>query len=288
MPFLDMQGFSYSYPGMDTFALKDLNLVVDQGEIVSVIGLNGSGKTSLCLGLSGLIHHMFNGTQMGSVRIFNEDTSDFPPGFFTGKIGLVLQNPLNQLSRMRYTVFEEVAYGLENLGVPREQMPERIKRTLQLVGLEELQERSPYTLSGGQQQRLALASVLVMDAPILILDEPTGMLDPRACKSFYQVMKNMAETGKTIILAEQKLEKVADFATRVVLLSEGQILLDGTTHQVLTSPILAKAGINSIPVTEAANIGLERGLWPPGLALPINEMEAESGFRAVLEKSRKR
>ncbi len=287
MPCLKVQEFSYSYPGMDTFALKDINLVVDQGEVVCILGLNGSGKTSLCLSLSGLIPHTFNGTQMGSVRIFNDDTGDFPPGYFTGKIGLVLQNPLNQLSRMRYSVFEEVAFGLENLGVPREQMPERIKRALQLVGLEELQERSPYTLSGGQQQKLALASVLVMDAPILILDEPTSMLDPRASQSFYQIMKNMADTGKTIILAEQKLEKVADFATRVILLSEGQILLDGTTHQVLTSPLLAKAGINSIPFTEAANIGLERGLWPPGLALPINEVEAESGFRSILEKSRK-
>ncbi len=287
MAIIEVDDFFFSYPGTEKPALRNINLLIDKHEVICLIGMNGSGKSTLCLSLSGLIPQLYQGQLEGSIRINGMDTRKSEPGQFAGKIGLVLQNPLNQLTRMRYSVFEEVAFGLENLGIPREDMKEKVFEALRTVGLEDHQDRSPYSLSGGQQQKLILACILVMDTPILIMDEPTAMLDPRSSMAIYQIIWDLSRLGKTVIIAEQKLEKIPEYAHRVILLSKGKILLEGSPHKVLTSPLLIQAGLRPIAITEAASLGLKKGLWPSESILPVTLDEATAGFRVGMNNNHK-
>jgi len=194
------------------------------------------------------------------------------------KVGLAFQNPFNQISGAKYTVFEEVAFGLENTGVPREQMVERVERALRLTGIDELAERSPYSLSGGQQQRVALASILVMEPQVLVLDEPTSQLDPVGSREVFQVIKEMSDSGMTVILVEHKVEWIAEFADRVVALHDGRIIAQGTPAEVLTSATLAEHGFGLSRYTTTAREALKRGLWLVERRLPTTLQEAADGF----------
>lgn len=278
MAVIEVSGFSYSYPTNPIPALKGLDFRVEAGQFVAVIGANGAGKSTLCLALSGLIPALFNGKVSGSVSINGMDTREHPPAEFAGKVGLVLQNPANQLSEMRYTVFEELAFGLENLGVPPDEMPGRIERILEQTGLTDLRNRSPYTLSGGQQQRLALAAMLVLEPPVLILDEPTAMLDPQSSWDVFKIVLSLTRKGTTVVIAEHLLEWIAEFADRVMVLDGGEMLLDGKPEIVLTSPILQEAGIGSLRYTQAGLLGKNRGLWPATSPLPVTLQQSATGF----------
>jgi energy-coupling factor transporter ATP-binding protein EcfA2 len=146
------------------------------------------------------------------------------------------------------------------------------------VGLE---GRSPYTLSGGQQQRLALASILVMQPPVLVLDEPTAMLDPRGSQAVFNIIYQLTRAGTTVIIAEHHLEWIACHADRVIALSEGSVILDGIPEKVLSSPLLLQAGIGWLRYTRAAHLGQERGLWPATHALPVTLDQAAKGFQTT-------
>ncbi len=281
MAVVEVQGLSYTYPGADSPALKDISFQVEAGQLLAVIGANGAGKSSLCLALAGLIPTLFHGQMQGAVTVCGLDTRQHHPGQFAGRVGLVLQNPANQLSGMRYTVYEEVAFGLENLGTPRQEMPARIENALQQVGLAGLGERSPYTLSGGQQQRLALASILAMQPNVLVLDEPTAMLDPQGSQALFTIIYKLARAGTTVIIAEHHLEWIASFADRVIALAEGSLFLDGAPGEVLSSPRLLQAGIGWLRYTRAAHLGQDRGVWPVNRALPVTLNQAVKGFQTA-------
>ncbi len=139
-------------------------------------------------------------------------------------VGLVFQNPFNQISGAKYSVYEEVAFGLENLGVAREEIRSRVDQALILTGIDGLADRSPYSLSGGQQQRVALTSILVMQPKILVLDEPTSQMDPIGTREVFGVIRSLTERGMTVVMAEHKIEWVAQFADRVVALYEGKVI----------------------------------------------------------------
>jgi len=279
MPMLDVSGLTYTYPGGLAPALKNISFQVEPGQLLAIIGPNEAGKSSLCLALAGLIPALFHGEMQGQVTVCGLDTQTHAPGDFAGQVGLVLQNPANQLSGMRYTVCEEVAFGLENLGVPRAEMPERIDRALGQVGLADLRERSPYTLSGGQQQRLALASVLVMNPSILILDEPTAMLDPQGRQEIFGVVQSLARTGVTVVIVEHHIEWIARHADRVLAMEHGEVILDGPPAQVLTSARLRENGVGWLRYTRAAALGRSNGLWPVNRALPVTLEETVAGFQ---------
>jgi energy-coupling factor transporter ATP-binding protein EcfA2 len=279
MAVIEVQGLAYTYPGSSIPALKDITIKVEAGQLVAVIGANGAGKSTLCLALSGIIPQLFHGQIQGTVTVHGMDTRLHSPGQFAGRVGLVLQNPANQLSGMRYTVYEEVAFGLENLGTPRAEMPTRIKHALQQVGLTELSDRSPYTLSGGQQQRLALASILALEPPVLLLDEPTAMLDPQGSQDVFEIVRKLAQAGVTVVIAEHRLEWITRYADRVIALEQGKVMLDGGPEDVLASPLLLQAGIGWLRYTQAAQLGLGRGLWPVGRSLPVTLEQATVGFK---------
>lgn len=285
MALIEVRGLSFTYSGSFLPALQEITFQAEAGQMVALIGANGAGKSTLCLALAGLIPALFHGEMQGKVIICGKDTSQISAGQLAGRVGLVLQNPANQLSGMRYTVYEEVAFGLENLGVPRAEMPARIEDALTQTGLWEIRDRSPYALSGGQQQRLALASVLVMQPEVLILDEPAAMLDTQGRQDLFEVLQRIKELGTTIVIAEHQLEWLAQSADCVLLLEQGRLILQGVPQQVLTSPLLLQTGVGWLRYTMAAQIGVQNGYWPAGAPLPVTLEQAYAGFVSARDRN---
>lgn len=278
MAFVEVTDLTYTYPSGQKPALQNVSFQVETGQVLAIIGANGSGKSTLCLALAGLIPSVFHGEMQGRVVIDGLDTRDHPPADFAGRVGLVLQNPVNQLSGICYTVYEEAAFSLENLGIPPDEMPARIVRALHQCGLSALRNRSPFSLSGGQQQRLALASILVLQPPLLVLDEPTSMLDPQGRQEVFGVIQSLAEAGRTVIIVEHHLEWIARYADRVLALADGRILLDAPPRQALGDLRLLETGCGWLRYTEAAHIARRQTLWPDTRPLPVTLEEAAAGF----------
>jgi energy-coupling factor transport system ATP-binding protein len=280
MAVVELQGLTYKYPLTEKPALKDISLKIEEGEFLAIIGPNGAGKSTLCYGLSGFVPHFYKGDLQGSLTILGKDTLESDLTDIVLDVGLVFQNPFNQISGAKFTVYEELAFGLENLGVPRQEMPRRLDEVMRLTGIQDLAERSPYSLSGGQQQRVALASILVMQPRLLVLDEPTSQLDPIGTREVLQVIKNMSSQGMTVVLAEHKIEWIAEYADRVVVLVDGQILMQGMPAEVLSSSLLPDKGVRVSRYTSTARQALEEGLWPVDRRLPVTLDEAVQGFKA--------
>ncbi len=267
---ISLRGLSFTYAGTNRPALEDIHLDVPRGQLCAVIGANGAGKSTLCYVLTGFVPHFFRGTLTGEVFVAGHDVPGTPLADLAGEAGLVFQNPFNQITGARFSVLEEVAFGLENLGVPRREILDRCREALALTGLEDLAERSPFELSGGQQQRLAIASMLAMRPQVLVLDEPTSQLDPAGTESIFAHLERLASSGEmTIVLTEHKLDWVAAFAPRVVLLSGGRIVADGSPRQVLASDLLEASGLLPTRCTRAARRLRSLGLAPSDRPLPV-------------------
>jgi energy-coupling factor transporter ATP-binding protein EcfA2 len=277
MAIVNLDNLTYKYPLTDAPALRDVNLQVREGEFVAIIGPNGAGKSTLCYTLAGFVPHFFKGELTGRVEVAGIETQSSSLSEWVLNVGLAFQNPFNQISGAKYTVFEELAFGLENTGVPREEMQRRVQEAMKLTGISDLADRSPYSLSGGQQQRVALTSILVMQPKVLVLDEPTSQMDPIGTREVFAVIRKMAEGGMTVILAEHKVEWIAQFADRVLALMDGQILLDGTPGEVLTSPVLPENGFGISRYTSVAREAKKGGLWKRD-RLPVTLDEAAEGF----------
>ena len=281
MALVTIQDLTYKYPLTDVPALRGINLSVEEGEFVSVIGLNGAGKSTLCYTISGFIPHFFKGELVGLVELDGVDSQKSNLSEWVLKAGLVFQNPFNQITGAKYTVFEEIAFGLENTGVPRQEMIDRVEKVMVLTGITELADRSPYSLSGGQQQRVALASILVMEPKVLVLDEPTSQLDPIGSREVFQVIKEMSQRGLTVILVEHKVEWIAQFADRVIALHDGQILLEGKPAEVLASSMLEEKGFGLSRYTQVARQAVKQDLWSANRPLPVTLQDAVEGFSRV-------
>jgi energy-coupling factor transporter ATP-binding protein EcfA2 len=285
MAIVNLQNVTYKYPLTNTPALQNINLQISEGEFVAVVGPNGAGKSTLCYTLAGFVPHFFKGEITGSVEVAGQESSQSSLHEWVLNVGLAFQNPFNQISGAKYTVFEELAFGLENTGVPREEMIQRVEDAMQLTGIRDLADRSPYSLSGGQQQRVALTSILVMQPKVLVLDEPTSQMDPIGTREVFGVIRTMAEQGMTVILVEHKVEWIANFADRVIALHEGQILLDGKPGEVLTSDLLAEKGFGISRYTSVARKAKGMGLWKKE-TLPVTLEEAVEGFIPLSRRER--
>ena len=277
MAIINLKDVTYKYPLTDAPALHNISLQVDEGEFVAVVGPNGAGKSTLCYTLAGFVPHFFKGELTGTVEVDGKDLHQANLHEWVLNVGLAFQNPFNQISGAKYTVFEELAFGLENIGVPRDEMMSRVEAAMKLTGISDLADRSPYSLSGGQQQRVALTSILVMQPKVLVLDEPTSQLDPIGTREVFSVIRTLAEQGMTVLLAEHKVEWIAEFADRVIALHEGQILLEGNPADVLTSDLLLEKGFGISRYTSAARQAKKLGLWKKE-TLPVTLDEAVKGF----------
>ena len=280
MAIVNLQDVTYKYPLTDSPALQNINLQVDEGEFIAIIGPNGAGKSTLCYTLAGFVPHFFKGDLTGTVEVLGKESQHSTLSEWVLNVGLAFQNPFNQISGAKYTVFEELAFGLENIGIPREEMKARVEEAMKLTGIGDLADRSPYSLSGGQQQRVALTSILVMQPKVLVLDEPTSQMDPIGTREVFGVIRTMAERGMTVVLAEHKVEWIAQFADRVIGLREGQILLDGIPSDVLTSPLLPESGFGVSRYTSVARRAKGLGLWKKD-RLPVTLDEAVEGFSSL-------
>ena len=277
---ISLSDVTYHYPRSDSPALSNLSLEIPAGQFCAVIGANGSGKSTLCSALAGFVPHFYRGKLTGSVEVAGIDTAGSSLAELAGTVGLVFANPFNQITGARFTVREEVAFGLENLGVPLAEMEPRIDEVLAFVRLTDLADQSPYALSGGQQQRLAIASVLVMRPKILVLDEPTSQLDPIGSKEVFAVLRDLAATDEaTVVLAEQKLEWVATFADRVLGLHKGKLVADGPPAEVLSSLTLTKYGLEPTRYTQAARAAQAAGWRTDETTLPVTLEQAVEFFR---------
>jgi energy-coupling factor transport system ATP-binding protein len=275
---ISVKGFTYTYPATSEPALRDINLDVPEGQFLGIAGANLSGKSTLCYALSGFIPDFYNGTVKGEITVAGRDLCKTPLAELAGEIGLVFANPFNQITGARFTVREELAFGLENLGCTREEMLPRIEEILGRTGLGELADRSPYALSGGQQQRLAIASVMVMRPKVLVLDEPTSQLDPVGTREVFETLDNLTKTGMTVVLAEHKLEWLAVHADRMIVLHGGRIVKDGTPRDVLADAQLERYGLAPTRYTQAARLAVDQGLGQANAQLPVTLDEAIAFF----------
>ena len=256
-PLVRIEDLAFAYPALPgestvEWVLQGIDLEVSEGEFVSVMGPTGIGKTTLCLALNGIVPQSTGGTIRGRVTVDGLDTKQAPVPTLAGKVGMVFEDSETQLFNV--TVEAELAFGLENLGLPEPEIRERVDWAAAMVGLREHLARSPFHLSGGQKQRVAIASALAMTPKLLVLDEPTASLDPIGKVEVFSVVRELRrERGMAIIMAEHESEHIAEFSDRVVVLDKGRVAMAGPPSEVFAQTERLEAIGLSVPqVSEAA------------------------------------
>lgn len=244
MAYIEIKEVSYKYPLSKEFAIKNLSLTIEQGRSYAILGKNGSGKTTLCNIIRGFIPSFYKGNMTGEVVFDGLSLEQYDRGVLSKRIGYVFQNPFNQITGARETVFEEIAYGLENFGVPRDEMIDKVNQVMELTNIAQLSDKNPFELSGGQQQRVAFASILVLNPEVYVIDEPTSQLDPKESERIYDIILKMKQMGKTIILVEHDVELLAEYVDDVIVLDDGNLIAQGEKHQIFNSIDLGRYGIN--------------------------------------------
>jgi energy-coupling factor transporter ATP-binding protein EcfA2 len=239
-----ISGYSWKYLHGEGEALKGIDLEIARGECVGLIGSNGSGKTTLANSIDGLIPGQYHGIKKGRVEVFGKEVEEYDRGELQRTVGLVFSDPEAQFTAM--TVEDELVFGLENLGLSIPEVSERLKWACDLADLEPLLDKPPYEISGGQKQRVALAAMLAMRPDILILDEPTAMLDPISRERIFQVLAKLrSEREITMILIEHSLEHIIPLADRMVLLGNGKIVRQEQTREFFSDlELLRHEGIH--------------------------------------------
>lgn len=278
---MECKNVTYSYPLTSKPSVQDLNLKFERGKFYSLVGENGSGKTTLCAVLRGFAPDFYKGELEGEVLVEGKNINEYGSNL-AQKIGFVFQNPFTQISGVKDTVFEEVAYGVENFGVPVEEIVRRVIDVMKMTNIEYLAEKNPFELSGGQMQRVALASVIVLEPDILIIDEPTSQLDPEGTESVFEIIKKMKEKKKTIILVEHKIDLIAEYADEVIALKDGKVIANGDKNRVLADMSLLEEGI-ALP--QVAILGQK--LQEKGLKLseiPVTEKQAVEVISKALKE----
>lgn len=265
MSVITVENLRYRYPHTEQLALDGLNFSVEQGEFIGIIGENGAGKSTLSQAIMGLVPQFYKGAYGGKVMVDGIEAGKTPVAQLCGHVGLVFQNPFNQLSGAKETVYEEVAFGMQNLAVPSEEMKKRVEEALKLLDIWQYRDRNPFDLSGGQMQRVAIASVLVMRPDVMILDEPTSQLDPEGSDEVFRAVETLTRSGITILMIEQKIEKLAAYCDRILLLHKGKQIAYDTPGKVFSMPDLNKYGIQAPAFTRicrAKGVTLADGTYP--------------------------
>ncbi|WP_196600370.1 energy-coupling factor ABC transporter ATP-binding protein [Pectinatus frisingensis] len=233
----------YRYPLTKKLALNDISFTINPGEFIGIIGENNAGKSTLCQAIVGIIPHFYKGAYGGRVLIDNQEIACQSISDTCHTAGIVFQNPFNQVTGSKLTVYEEIAFGLENLGLPRKEMINRIDYSLNLLDIYSYRNRNPFDLSGGQMQRMAIASIIAMQPKIIILDEPTSQLDPQGSEEVFRAVQNLSHNGITIIMVEHKMEKIAAYSDRVMLLHNGSIVAFDSPQKIFSRDDLSNYGV---------------------------------------------
>ena len=275
---VSVEKYGYRYNESRRWAVRNFNLKINDSEIVVLAGPSGCGKSTLLRSVNGLIPHMYSGESEGSVIVEGRKVADTPMNVLAQKVGLLFQNPENQI--FMFSVERDIAFGLENLGTPRDEMRERVDSVMRKLGIMELARRSPHELSDGQKQRVALAGVLAMNPRLVILDEPTSLLDPKTARELVDLLgKLRQETGTTFLVVEHRLDLLTEVADRIVVMNDGTKVLDGSPKEVLFGERADGYGV-SIP----AIIRVQKMLAADGLATAdrlLTPAELASGIKRV-------
>jgi energy-coupling factor transporter ATP-binding protein EcfA2 len=269
-----LEHVTLTYPGAPRPALSQVSLAIPEGELALVVGRTGSGKSSLLRVINGLAPSFTGGTLQGRVTVAGRDTASCPPRELADVVGVVMQDPRDGF--VTEVVEDEIAYGMESLGLSPDVMRRRVEESLDLLGLHEVRHRALRTLSGGQQQRAAIASVLAQHPSVLVLDEPTSALDPGAAEEVLAAIQRLVhDLGLTVLMAEHRLERVVQFADRIVHVSPGGQVTEGTPAQVMVDAPVAP------PVVEL-------GRWAHWSPLPLNVRDARRLAAPLRETLRQR
>ncbi len=278
---IEFKNVTYSYPLTDVPSIKNASFNIEKGKFYGIIGPNGAGKTTLCTLIRGFAPSFYKGELTGSILIDGKATTDYADGELSLKIGYVFQNPFTQISGIKDTVFEEVAYGLENFGVPVEEIERRVLAIMEKTNIMHLAMKNPYDLSGGQQQRVALAAILVLEPDILVIDEPTSQLDPEGTESVFKIIEDMKKDQKTIILVEHKVDLLAEYADEIIVLKEGEVIAKDEKEKVLSNIELEKKGVLLPQMTILGNELRRKGV---NIDIPITHDEAIKQLSVILKK----
>jgi energy-coupling factor transport system ATP-binding protein len=267
---LTLRGVGYRYAGAPRPSLLDIDLALGDGEVVGLVGASEAGKTTLCLVASGLAPRTVGGKIRGRVELDGEDVEAWPMHRLGERIGIGFQNPATQLSQVVATVFEEVAFGPTNLGLPADEIIARTWDALERLRIAPLAERDPRRLSGGQQQLVAMAGLLAMRPAHLVLDEPTAQLDPAGTRLVADAIAELAAAGASILVAEQKTDLLANVAERIVALADGRTAMDGPTSEVLGDERLEELGVEPPSAIRLRRSVVAAGMDPARLSEAID------------------
>ena len=281
MAIIETKKLTYTYPGVTKQSIKDISINVEKGEFVLITGPSGCGKTTLCRCFNGLIPHFYQGELKGKITVAGMDTIKHQTHAMAKSVGLVFQNPENQLFAL--SVEKDVAFGLENLGIPREEMRERVEWALKLTGIYDLRERSPHEISGGQQQRVALAAVLAMQPEIIVLDEPTSFLDPLSADKIFEVIHELnKKLGVTVLLVEHRLDLTAKYADHIIIMDEGKVCFDGNPREILNTEETRLIGVGIPKATLLYHVLRKEGV-NLGNVTPLSSKELANLLMEVLK-----
>jgi energy-coupling factor transport system ATP-binding protein len=275
-----VENFSWKYQNAHEFALRNVDLEIAAGEFVLVVGPNEAGKTTLMLAIKGLIPYSFPGRLEGQVRVFGSLVEQMAAPDLAKQVGYVFADPESQFTAL--TVEEEILFGLENVGVPEDQIEERIWRASRITMVEKLLDKPPYDISGGEKQRVAIAAVLAMEPEILILDEPTAMIDPLGKDTIVRICQTLKQDPKrTIIVVEHNIEAFAPLADRVVLINAGRIERQGPPREFFNEvDFLLARGIQPPEVTQVFARLRQEGVYTG--PLPLTDDEGIAAGRQLL------
>jgi energy-coupling factor transport system ATP-binding protein len=266
---IEFKDFSFVYEGESEAAVKHVSFSVERGDVLLIAGISGSGKSTILRAMNGLIPHMYSGEYEGEVLIEGKCVRDTPMSELSRSIGFVFQNPENQI--FAFSVERDIAFGLENQGFPSEEIRERVAWATELLDIGGLRRMAPFELSDGQKQRTAIAGVLALRPNILVLDEPTSLLDPLTAKATLALISNLnRELGLTCIIVEHRLELAAPIANKMLVISEGEVRNFGPLKDVIVDPTLYLSGISIPPLIE-----LQKALGVDDVRLTIDSFIKE-------------
>ncbi|RFT42678.1 energy-coupling factor ABC transporter ATP-binding protein [Bifidobacteriaceae bacterium N170] len=282
MEAIHIEHLKYRYPYSKTLALNDISCDIHKGEFIGIIGANGAGKSTLSQAILGLVPNLYHGAYGGKVEVDGLNAKTTPIDSLCKKVGLVFQNPFNQITGSKLTVYEEISFGLENIGIEQSEMQSRVEKIMEMLNIAHLKDCSPYDLSGGQMQRMSIAAILVMQPEVIILDEPTSQLDPKGSEEVFKAVESLKNQGQTIIMVEHKMEKIAQYSDRVMLLSEGKLIDFDTPQKIFSREDLEEYGVNPPVYTQICkklSLKNNNGLYPITLEQTSRILRSHEGNR---------
>lgn len=277
-PIINVNQLSFSYQRQPQPAITDVSFALNPGSVTAIIGRAGAGKSTLCALLAGFMPQFFRGKTHGNLQVDGRDPLASSIIEMLPHVTMVTSQASTQISGVCFSVAEEVGFALQNLSLPSAEITQRVHRAMELMEITHLAERSPFQLSGGQQQRLVIAAALALSPPVLILDEPTAQLDPPAVVALGVTLRNLAQAGQTIVVAEHHLDWVGGYADRVLVLRQGQLIADDTPRAILSDESRADGRPYCVRLSHYAQ---RHGVWLADHPTAITPAELSAGIDAT-------